>query len=282
MNEIKKIEISDSRYPQILKLIKDPPEALYYSGNIDLLSNRCISIVGARNATMYGIETAQQMAHRIGAAGITVVSGMADGIDTAAHMGAIDTAGGTVAVLGCGIDMETSQRRKQVLNKIINRGLVISEYPCGAPASKYTFPRRNRIISGLSSATAVVEAGFNSGSLITAELAAEQGRCVYAVPGNIDSGLSLGTNKLIKDGAVPVISINDILIDAGVYNNEEIRKLGKDEKLIYDILSKNGEMKLEKLCQLAGKPKSIVSSIVTIMEIKGLIFTSYGKIFIAK
>lgn len=282
MNEIKKLEISDGSYPQILKLIKDPPNTLYYSGNIELLSNRCISIVGARNATSYGIETARHMAHRIGAAGITVVSGMADGIDTAAHMGAVDTEGGTVAVLGCGIDMETSQRRKQVLNRIISRGLVISEYPCGFPASKYTFPRRNRIISGLSTATAVVEAGFNSGSLITAELAAEQGRCVYAVPGNIDSGLSLGTNKLIKDGAVPVISINDILIDAGVYNNEEIRKLGKDEKLIYDILSKNGEMKLEKLCRLAGKPKSIVSSIVTIMEIKGLLFTSYGKIFIAK
>ena len=128
----------------------------------------------------------------------------------------------------------------------------------------------------------MVEAGFNSGSLITAELAAEQGRCVYAVPGNIDSGMSLGTNKLIKDGAVPVVSINDILIDAGVYNNEETKKLGKDERLIYDILLKNGEMRLEQLCKAAGRRKSLVSSIVTILEIKGLVFTSYGKIFIAK
>lgn len=282
MNGIKKLDITDSEYPEILKLIKDPPASLYYSGNIELMSNRCISVVGARKATEYGFETAEKIGRKIGEAGLTVVSGMADGIDTAAHRGAINTAGGTIAVLGCGIDMETGERRKRALDRIRSSGLVISEYPNGYPASKYTFPRRNRIISGLSAATVVVEAGFNSGSLITAELAAEQGRCVYAVPGNIDSGMSLGTNKLIKDGAVPVVSINDILIDAGVYNNEETRKLGRDEKLIYDILSENGEMRLEQLCEAAGKRKSIVSSIVTILEIKGLVFTSFGKIFIAK
>ncbi len=282
MNGIKTLDITDSRYPEILKLINDPPAQLYYSGNIELLSNRCISIVGSRKATKYGLETAQKMAGKIGEAGFTVVSGMADGIDTAAHRGAFNTAGGTVAVLGCGIDMEKSERRSRTLERISGRGLVISEYPNGYPASKYTFPRRNRIISGLSAATVVVEAGFNSGSLITAELAAEQGRCVYAVPGNITSGASLGTNKLIKDGAVPVVSINDILIDAGVYNNEETDRLGKDEKLIYDILLQNGEMRLEQLCDMAGRRKSLVSSIVTILEIKGLVFTSYGKIFIAK
>lgn len=282
MNGIKTLDITDSRYPEILKLINDPPAQLYYSGNIELLSNRCISIVGSRKATKYGLETAQKMAGKIGDAGFTVVSGMADGIDTAAHRGAFNTAGGTVAVLGCGIDMEKSERRSRTLERISGRGLVISEYPNGYPASKYTFPRRNRIISGLSAATVVVEAGFNSGSLITAELAAEQGRCVYAVPGNITSGASLGTNKLIKDGAVPVVSINDILIDAGVYNNEETDRLGKDEKLIYDILLQNGEMRLEQLCDMAGRRKSLVSSIVTILEIKGLVFTSYGKIFIAK
>lgn len=282
MNGIKTLDIADSRYPEILKLINDPPAQLYYSGNIELLSNRCISIVGSRKATVYGLETAQKMAGKIGEAGFTVVSGMADGIDTAAHRGAFNTAGGTVAVLGCGIDMEKSERRSRTLERISSKGLVISEYPNGYPASKYTFPRRNRIISGLSAATVVVEAGFNSGSLITAELAAEQGRCVYAVPGNITSGASLGTNKLIKDGAVPVVSINDILIDAGVYNNEETEKLGKDEKLIYEILLKNGEMRLEQLCDMAGRRKSLVSSIVTILEIKGLVFTSYGKIFIAK
>ena len=282
MKGIKTLDITDSRYPEILKLINDPPTQLYYSGNIELLSNRCISIVGSRKATKYGLETAQKMAGKIGDAGITVVSGMADGIDTAAHRGAFNTAGGTVAVLGCGIDMEKSERRNRTLERISGRGLVISEYPNGYPASKYTFPRRNRIISGLSAATVVVEAGFNSGSLITAELAAEQGRCVYAVPGNITSGASLGTNKLIKDGAVPVVSINDILIDAGVYNNEETDRLGKDEKLIYDILPQNGEMRLEQLCDMAGRRKSLVSSIVTILEIKGLVFTSYGKIFIAK
>ncbi len=282
MNGIKTLDITDSRYPEILKLINDPPKQLYYSGNIELLSNRCISIVGSRKATKYGLETAQKMAGKIGDAGFTVVSGMADGIDTAAHRGAFNTAGGTVAVLGCGIDMEKNERRSRTLERISGRGLVISEYPNGYPASKYTFPRRNRIISGLSAATVVVEAGFNSGSLITAELAAEQGRCVYAVPGNITSGASLGTNKLIKDGAVPVVSINDILIDAGVYNNEETDRLGKDEKLIYDILLKNGEMRLEQLCETAGRRKSLVSSIVTILEIKGLVFTSYGKIFIAK
>lgn len=282
MNGIKKLDITDSRYPEMLKLIKDPPASLYYSGNIELMSNKCISVVGARKATEYGLETAEKLGRKIGEAGLTVVSGMADGADTAAHIGAVNTTGGTIAVLGCGIDMETVEKRRRVLDRIRSSGLVISEYPNGYPASKYTFPRRNRIISGISVATVVVEAGFNSGSLITAELAAEQGRCVYAVPGNINSGLSLGTNKLIKDGAVPVVSINDILIDAGVYNNEETRKLGRDEKLIYDILSENGEMRLDQLCAAAGKRKSIVSSIVTILEIKGLVFTSFGKIFIAK
>ncbi len=282
MSMVKKIDITDSKYPEILKLIHDPPTQLYYSGNPELLSNRCISVVGSRKATKYGLETAQKMARKIGEAGISVVSGMADGIDTAAHRGAFGTAGGTIAVLGCGIDMETTERRKRILERISSSGLVISEYPNGYPASRYTFPRRNRIISGLSSATVVVEAGFNSGSLITADLAVEQGRCVYAVPGNITSGVSLGTNKLIKDGAVPVVSINDILIDAGVYDNEEAQKLGKDEKMIYDILLKNGEMRLEQLCSMTGKRKSLVSSIVTILEIKGLIFTSFGKIFIAK
>lgn len=282
MNGIKKLDITDSRYPEMLKLIKDPPASLYYSGNIELMSNKCISVVGARKATEYGLETAEKLGRKIGEAGLTVVSGMADGADTAAHIGAVNTTGGTIAVLGCGIDMETGEKRRRVLDRIRSSGLVISEYPNGYPASKYTFPRRNRIISGISVATVVVEAGFNSGSLITAELAAEQGRCVYAVPGNINSGLSLGTNKLIKDGAVPVVSINDILIDAGVYNNEETRKLGRDEKLIYDILSENGEMRLDQLCAAAGKRKSIVSSIVTILEIKGLVFTSFGKIFIAK
>ena len=282
MNKIKKLDITDSRYPEMLKLIKDPPASLYYSGNIELMSNKCISVVGARKATEYGLETAEKLGRKIGEAGLTVVSGMADGADTAAHIGAVNTTGGTIAVLGCGIDMETVEKRRRVLDRIRSSGLVISEYPNGYPASKYTFPRRNRIISGISVATVVVEAGFNSGSLITAELAAEQGRCVYAVPGNINSGLSLGTNKLIKDGAVPVVSINDILIDAGVYNNEETRKLGRDEKLIYDILSENGEMRLDQLCAAAGKRKSIVSSIVTILEIKGLVFTSFGKIFIAK
>ena len=165
MNGIKKLDITDSEYPEILKLIKDPPTSLYYSGNIELLSNRCISIVGARKATEYGLETAEEMGRKTGEAGLTVVSG----IDTAAHRGAINTAGGTIAVLGCGIDMETGERRNRALDRIRSSGLVISEYPNGYPASKYTFPRRNRIISGLSAATVVVEAGFNSGSLITAD-----------------------------------------------------------------------------------------------------------------
>lgn len=282
MKEIKKIEISDGTYPEMLKLIDDPPRCLYCSGNTNLLLNKCISIVGARKATEYGIDIAYRLAQKIGSAGVTVVSGMAYGIDAAAHRGAVGTYAGTIAVLGCGIDMETAPDRIRMIEKISNKGLVISEYPNGYPASKYTFPKRNRIISGISACTVVVEAGFNSGSLITAELAAEQGRCVYAVPGNIDSRFSLGTNKLIKDGAVPVISLNDILIDAGVYSNEEIENLGTDEKRIYDILQKNGEMKLEQLCKTLKKSKNTVSGIVAIMEMKGVVFTNCGKIFIAK
>ena len=127
MNGIKKLDITDSRYPEMLKLIKDPPASLYYSGNIELMSNKCISVVGARKATEYGLETAEKLGRKIGEAGLTVVSGMADGADTAAHIGAVNTTGGTIAVLGCGIDMETGEKRRRVLDRIRSSGLVISE-----------------------------------------------------------------------------------------------------------------------------------------------------------
>lgn len=272
------ITIDDDYYPVLLKTIADPPDKLFYEGNIELLNEKCAAVVGSRNASSYGLRTAESIGAILGGAGVCVVSGMAYGIDMAAHKGAVKTRGRTIAVLGCGIDMENSIKKKPLLNMIKEMGLVISEYPPGTPAAKYTFPRRNRIISGISICTTVVEGNFNSGSLITAELACEQGRCVYAVPGNIDSPLSLGTNKLIKDGAVPLISAGDILSDMGITKSSRI-SLGMDEKRILRCLNDMGEYTISEISAKTGMTEKQAAGIVSVLEIKGLVTTQAGRIF---
>lgn len=273
------ITINDDNYPVLLKTIADPPDKLFYEGNIKLLNEKCTAVVGSRNASSYGLRTAESIASILGKAGVCVVSGMAYGIDMAAHKAAVETRGRTIAVLGCGIDMESSLKKRPLLERIKEKGLVISEYPPGTPAAKYTFPRRNRIISGISISTTVVEGNFNSGSLITAELACEQGRCVYAVPGNIDSPLSLGTNKLIKDGAVPLISAGDILSDMGITKSSKMN-LGMDEKKVLTAINDMGEYTLSELSKKTGMNEKQAAGIVSVLEIKGFVCTQAGRIFI--
>ena len=214
-----------------------------------------------------------------------MVSGMARGIDTCAHRGALDAGGDTVAVLGCGVDICYPAENKKLKECIERDGLVISEYPPGTGPQKYHFPQRNRIISGLSELTVVVQAGNSSGALITAELAAEQGRDVCAVPGNIDSQYNMGNNKLIKDGALPVINVRDVLELMGVDTADRStaeRVLSDTEMKIYSILEKHGELTVDEICRALSKPPSYVSGIVTVMEMKGVVFSAAGKIFIAK
>ncbi len=273
------ITTGDSRYPGLLNSIYDPPRKLYCRGDLSLLERRKVAIVGSRRASDYGMRTALRLAELLGNAGITVVSGMAYGIDIAAHQGAWDTEGGTIAVLGGAIDMEKSPSKRDIFRRICQRGLALSEYPPGTPAAPQAFPRRNRIISGMSEAVIIVEGAFNSGSLITAELAGEQGRTVFAVPGDIDRMQSLGPNRLIADGAVPVISAGDILSYLGLKRSAGT-DLGRDEKEIYDLISSRGELTLEGIARATGRDKKDITGIVSVLEIKGLCTTAMGRIFL--
>jgi len=282
---IKSIAYSDKEYPMLLKHIKDPPKELFYRGDISLASKLSVAVVGTRKATRYGIWAAMNLAESLAAHGVIVVSGMAAGIDTCGHRGAIKGGGKTIAVLGSGVDVCTPSSNKRLMDEIADDGLLISEYPPGMQPTRYSFPQRNRIISGIAAATVVVEAGLISGSLITAELAAEQGKEVYAIPGNIDSRYSLGTNKLIKEGALPLIACDDLLDDLGIKRNSielRARELGKDEREVIGLIEEQSEVSVDYLCRRTGKQPSEISGIVTVLEIKGLVYTFMGKIFIAK
>ena len=287
---IKKVYINEEKYPSLLKEISDPPDPLYYIGDLGLLDKECIAVVGSRKTTQYGRWTARTLARKIAAAGGVVVSGMAAGIDACAHWGAIDASVdgeryNTVAVMGCGIDTCYPKNNRELWDKIISNGLVISEYAPGTPAAKYTFPQRNRIISGVSGAVAVIQAPNSSGALITAERAAEQGRDVYAVPANINSEYSFGSNKLLLDGALPLVILDDILTARGLGGNvvhDAELALGEEEKQVLKELVSGGERTADQLSYALNLPVAEINGIVTILEMKGIVCTSLGKIFIAK
>jgi DNA processing protein len=211
--EIKTTELKDKNYPLLLEKIFNPPKTLYVKGEI-LSNEKCFAIVGTRGCSEYGKGIAFSIARDLSKAGLTIVSGMAEGIDTCAHKGALDANSRTIAVLGTGIDEETIYPRENLkLSQEIleNRGCLISEYPTGMRGTKFSFPERNRIISGLSLGVLVVEANFGSGALITANYAREQGKKVFVIPGSIHSINSRGCHNLIKQGAKLVESANDIL-----------------------------------------------------------------------
>ena len=208
------IKIDDERYPQLLKEIYNPPNTLYCEGNISLLNKPSIAIIGCRNMSKYGEKIAKIFAEGISKAGVTVVSGLARGIDKVAHNNSYKNEGRTIAVLGCGLDIIYPKENEQLYRDIINNdGLIISEFSEGTRPNKENFPQRNRIISGLSRGIIVVEAKRKSGTMITVDHALEQGRDVFVVPGNIDSINSTGTNELIKEGAKIVTSYKEVLND---------------------------------------------------------------------
>jgi len=201
---------TDPRYPAQLKTIQDPPLLLYCRGDIDALHGQAVALVGSRAATTYGRRTAHTLARDLAAAGIIVVSGLALGIDSEAHRGALAGGGRTVAVLGCGLNVVYPRNQKRLYEEIAGQGCLVSEYPLHTRPDRYRFPARNRIISGLAAATVIVEATLRSGSLITARLALDQGREVFAVPGRIDSPKSEGAHRLIQQGAHLVHDSADI------------------------------------------------------------------------
>ena len=236
----KKINIvtfNDYNYPELLKYIYDPPIILYVKGNL-MENENCIGIVGSRKASSYGIEMSKKLARELSNYDITIISGMARGIDSIAHKASIEAKGRTIAVLGCGLDIVYPPENFRLEEEIIQNGAVISEYPIGTKPLQWNFPERNRIISGISKGIIVVEAREKSGSLITAKYALEQGRDVFAVPGNANAYCSIGTNKLIKDGAKLVTSAEDVLEDISWFDDIKEFKI-KNYENIYKGLDVN-------------------------------------------
>jgi DNA processing protein len=284
LKEIKKITIEDGNYPKRLREIKDPPKILYCLGEIKSEEN-CFAIVGARKCTNYGKEIASRIASDLAEAGLTIVSGFAPGIDTAAHKAAIEKGKRTIAVLGTGIDEKSIYPKSnlKLIDKILeNGGAIISEFEPGIHGTKYTFPQRNRIISGLSLGVLVVEARIQSGALITANYAQEQGRKVFAVPGSIFSQASKGCHFLIKNGAKLVESAEDILMELGIRKKEvgkkEIKGETPEENLILEVL-KEGALNVEKIIEKTKLSPSKVASILSILEIEGKIKNLGGNIY---
>ena len=248
------LTLADTAYPQSLLEIPDPPSILYVRGNPALLQNRGLAIVGSRNATPQGLQTAETFARALAAKGLGIISGLALGIDAAAHRGALAAKGATIAVIGTGADRVYPARNKELAMAIAEHGTIVSEFPLGTPAIAANFPRRNRIISGLARGVLVVEAALESGSLITARLAAEQGREVFAIPGSIHSPVARGCHRLIKQGAKLVETAQDILEELGSHpespgvpevadtagNNVILKALGFDPCALDDLVDRTG------------------------------------------
>jgi DNA processing protein len=286
---IKILTINDRLYPQILKNIYDPPPILYVKGKIKEEDRLSISIVGSRGASAYGKDITYRLTRALTQQGFTIVSGLARGIDTFAHKGALKAGGRTLAVLGSGIDVIYPWENRHLSEEISENGAVISEFALGTPPEAANFPSRNRIISGLSLGTVIIEASFRSGSLITARLALEQGREVFAVPGNVDSHWSKGTNRLIKEGAKLVTEPEDIIeeilpqyeFSERIENSNkvsELKNITPESKKILDLIEVN-PTHIDTLIQKSGLSSSQVSSILLDLELKGVVKQLKGKMF---
>ncbi|WP_456426471.1 DNA-processing protein DprA [Desulfurobacterium sp.] len=279
---VKIVSFTEKAYPSILKKISAPPPVLYIKGEIK--DGFSISIVGSRKCSSYGRKIAYQLASFLVSHGVSVVSGLAYGIDTAAHKGAVESKGVTYAVLGCGIDIDYPSGNRNLRERILEEGgALISEFPFGTPPSKENFPRRNRIISGLSVATVVVEANENSGALITAGFALEQGRDVFVVPGNIDSVFSRGSNRLLKEGATPIVDFEDIFEELPYLKTEENHHCGIDDKFqpIIDVLLK-GDAHIDKIVAESGLPYCEVITLLFELESEGVIRSDGNRYFLVK
>ena len=290
------ITFNDPAYPERLKHIHDPPPLLYVKGDILPADGNSVSIVGSRRATHYGKSVAGKLAGDLARMGITIVSGLAYGVDTAAHKGALAAGGRTIAVLGCGVDVVYPKANSKIYQRIPDSGALISEFPMGLQPDPGLFPVRNRIVSGLSLGTLVIEAPRKSGALITARHALDQGREVFAVPGNIFSPYGEGCHQLIKDGAKLVENVYDIIceIEAGLVEIE-IRAedngpdepdgpkpaMSPDEKRVFNFLSM-APSHIDDITEECGLTASRAASALMTLELKGLIRQLSGKQFIRR
>lgn len=283
------ITFHDKAYPDSLKYIPDAPLLLYVKGEIMDIDRYAVAVVGSRRATEYGMRAAETISYKIASYGLTVVSGMARGIDSASHRGALKAKGRTIAVLGSGIDVPYPSENRGLMNAIASSGAVISEFPVGTEPYKENFPRRNRIISALSLGVLVVEATVDSGSLITVGYALEQGKEVFALPGNITSRNSKGTNNLIKNGAKLVEcaeeiieelrpQIKGILKEQEVVSKKALPEMTHDEKVLYHFLD-NEPKHIDSIIRHTDMSSSKALSILLNLELKGVVRQLEGKRF---
>jgi len=273
------LTLADGDYPRPLLEIPDPPALLYLRGRRELIARPGLAVVGSRNATPQGVSNAEQFARSFSAAGLTIVSGLALGIDAAAHRGGLDRAGSTIAVLGTGADILYPQRNRTLGERISREGLIVSEFPLGTPPHASNFPRRNRIISGLARGCLVVEAALASGSLITARLAAEQGRDVFAIPGSIHSPHTKGCHALIKQGAKLVESAQDLLQELGMEGFET--PAAANNPVLAGLLAHLGydPCNIDLLCARSGLTAAAVSAMLLQLELDGKVASLPGGLY---
>jgi len=293
---VRLVSLQNRQYPPNLKNIPDPPLILYIKGKLVEEDRNSIAIVGTRRPSTYGRSVAEKLSSELATRGLGIVSGLARGIDTLAHRGALSAGGRTIAVMGCGLDVVYPRENRRLLREIEARGVVCSEFPFGTHPEPGNFPVRNRIISGISLGTLVVEADERSGALITAKLALEQGREVFAIPGNITSRNSLGTNYLIKRGAKLVQQWEDVVEELPLPIREAVGKrsfpspegarnefpLTDSERAIYRHLSPDEPLHIDQLAESLGMDYNLLLSHLLSLEIKQKIVQLPGKLFVRK
>jgi len=267
---------NDEKYPRLLKQIDQPPPVIYVKGDLLAQDDWAAAIVGTRRVTAYGRQVAAELGRFLAQHGVTVVSGLARGVDSLAHSAAVAAGGRTIAVLGSGVDQIYPPENRGLAEKIIQQGAVISDYPPGTPPESANFPPRNRIISGLSQATVVVEAGEESGALITSTFAADQGRDVFALPGSIYAPQSKGTNRLIQQGARPLLDFNEILEALNMSRapqQQSLRLAIPANEVEADLLAALGSepVHIDEIGQQSGLPMNKVSAALAMMELKGMV-----------
>jgi DNA processing protein len=266
-------------YPPLLAELHDPPARLYLRGGpAEILARPSVAIVGARSCSPYGAQVARELARELAGAGVVVVSGLARGVDGEAHRGALAAGGLTVAVLGCGIDRDYPRAHADLARRVSENGLVVSEYPPGIEPSPWRFPARNRIVAGLAGATVVVEARRRSGALITADFALELGRDVFAVPGEITSGLSEGTNDLIRQGAIPLLAAADVFEAMGIEREPPgpPASLSPEADAVWGVLQQ-GVLTLDEISRTTGVGAAEVAVALTELELAGLVVQADGR-----
>lgn len=276
----------DGNYPMRLKEIDQSPPVLYLRGDIIPEDNWAIAIVGTRRVTAYGRQVTEEISSSLAHEGLTIISGLARGVDAIAHSSALQAGGRTIAVLGNGVDRIYPSEHRRLAERIIQSGSLISDYPPGTPPDAINFPPRNRIISGLAMAVVIIEAGEKSGALITASFAADQGREVFAVPGNINAPQSVGTNRLIQQGAHPYLGVRDILetLSLQMISEQRVaRKILPTDAMEVKLLSllANEPLHVDDISNQSAMPISVVTSTLALMELKGMVRQVGGMQYVA-